>query len=92
MFYIIQISVFIIHISVFSLPDLKRQSLTQDVVADLGGDAEPLLIREMVQQEGVDPHPLLLVLLPLQREELLLPVAEHDILQRPKSHYASSQE
>lgn len=45
----------------------------------------------MVQQEGVDPHPLLLVILPLQGEELLRPVAEHDVLHRPKPHSASSQ-
>lgn len=58
-------------------------------MADPSGDVELLLICEMLQQEGVDPHPLLLLILPLQREELLRPVAEHDILQRPKSHYAA---
>lgn len=52
-------------------------------MADLCCDAEPLLICKVVKQELVDTHPFFFVVFSLQREEILRPVAEQEILQGP---------
>lgn len=53
---------------------------TQDVFEDSGSDVEPLLVREVFQEELVYPHPSLPVLTPLQGEEPLLSGTEQDRL------------
>lgn len=52
---------------------------TQDTVADLCRNAEPLFVCKVVQQELVDMHPFLFVIFSSQREETLCPVVEKGI-------------
>lgn len=49
-------------------------------MADLCCNVEPLLICKMVQEEPVDMHPFFFVTFSFQREEILRPVVEQDIL------------
>lgn len=49
-------------------------------MADLCCNVEPLLICKMVQKEPVDVHPFFFVIFSFQREEILRPIVEQDIL------------
>lgn len=52
---------------------------TKNILADLCGDAESLLVCEMVKQELIDLHPLLFVFRSFQGKQILLSVGKFNI-------------